>query len=158
MKTSIELSSNELRPAKVKRRAAPARKAIERAGTEEILSLIRQGKSQREIARRLKVDVSTLNRFLRANADESDLKQAMSESSEAWLDRGMQTLERAKGGDSAEVARARAIALECARRAAIRNPKYSDRSAVELSGPGGSPVTSPQSSPITIYIPENNRD
>src|SRR5437867_3855721 len=125
----------------VDRRSLPARAALERTGLDQILARIRAGESQREIADSLQVDVSTLNRFLRSNAERAEAtRAAMTESAEAWLDRGLRELEQAKGQDNAEMTRVRAVAMECARRAAIRNPRYSDKQQVELSGPDGGPM------------------
>ncbi|SRR5213593_2044801 len=83
--------------------------------------------------------------------------RAMRQSAEAWLDRGMRVLQDAldKKGNVDPTA-ARAYAIECARRAAIRNPQYRERNHVELSGKDGGPMQS--ESVVTIYIPHNGRD
>jgi hypothetical protein len=56
----------------------------------------------------------------------------MSESAESWLDRGLQAL-TAAASDNVEIQRARAIEQHCARRAAIRNPQYRDRTGPDIN-------------------------
>jgi len=104
-----------------------------------ILSRIADGESQAEIARSLGVAPSTLSEYLNKPEHAERSARARSLSAEAWLDRGLQALTDAPA-DSNEIARARAIAQECARRAAIRNPQYSERHKHEISGDGGGAV------------------
>ena len=42
--------------------------------------------------------------------------------------------------ENTDLARARIVAQECARRAAIRNPAYRESSKTELTGANGGPV------------------
>lgn len=107
---------------------------------EEIWSRIESGDSQAEIAKDLGITHGRLSQIL--NKDEETANRsarAREMSAEAWLDRGLRTLEEAPA-DSNEIARARAIAQECARRAAIRNPRYSEKRVHEVSGPNGGPI------------------
>jgi transcriptional regulator with XRE-family HTH domain len=106
---------------------AVAQHKLQAVGIEEITSRIEAGESQRSIAQDIGCDVATLNRWLHADPQRSArAKQAMSESAEAWLDNGLRYLLEAPA-DMAEIGRAKALAQECARRAAVRNPAYRDK-------------------------------
>jgi len=101
---------------------------------EEALQRIEAGESQAEIARSMRVDAGDLSRALNANDEIAQRSaRARSISAEAWLDRGLEALVNADS-DGAEIARARYIAQECARRAALRNPAYREKQALEHSG------------------------
>jgi predicted transcriptional regulator len=90
---------------------------------DSVLERMESGESQREIAASLGISESTLRGHLNANEEiAARSARARQESAEAWLDRGMKYLEDAPGS-SEEIQRARALAQECARRAAIRNPR-----------------------------------
>ncbi len=106
----------------------------------DVLARIEEGESQSEIARSYRISAGRLSQIL--SADEEIAKRsarARSISAEAWLDRGLNALIEADG-DSAEIARARYIAQECARRAALRNPAYRESNKTELTGPNGGPM------------------
>src|SRR5207248_8494655 len=113
---------------------------LERIGIDRLCARIEGGESMHEIARDLKVAVSTLHGFLHRDEHADKTAFAMQASAESWLDRGTQALNEARGGDTAAVQWARAVEQHCTRRAAIRNPRYSERAAVELSGPNGGPI------------------
>lgn len=107
---------------------------------DNVLARIEEGESQAEIARSYKISAGRLSQIL--SADDEIAKRsarARSISAEAWLDRGLNALIEADG-DSAEIARARYIAQECARRAALRNPAYRDKGELALSNPDGSAI------------------
>ena len=117
---------------------------------------IRAGETNRDIAKKLNIHPATLCRYLNEDAHAQQYDRAKADSAEALLDCGMEALEQARGGDATEVQRARAVAQEYARRAAIRNLRYSDKRALELTGPNGGPVqTQPQ---VVVYLPDNGRD
>lgn len=100
---------------------------LDTIGIDKIAAQIEAGLSQRNLAKEYAVDVAELNRWLHATPQRSArARAAMHESAEGWLDRGLAAIEDAPG-DVAEIARARAIAQECARRAAVRNPAYRDK-------------------------------
>jgi transcriptional regulator with XRE-family HTH domain len=104
-----------------------------------IMAKIASGVSQTEIADEEKMSVATLNTWLHADAERSArAKEAMEQSAESWLDRGLKTLREAPP-DNAEIARARAIEQHCARRAAIRNPRHYGEK-LELSGNPDAPL------------------
>jgi len=153
---AIDLSADSLIPARTRKRSSAALARIENESFPEILSRIRAGESQSEIAQGLGVHVATLNRYLNDAERAIETDAAKRDSAEAWLDRAMAELEQAKGKDNAEVTRAKAVAQECARRAGIRNPRYSEKQQVELSGPDGGPV--PQAPSVVVYLPANHRD
>lgn len=118
---------------------------------EAIWSRIESGDSQAEIARDLGVVPSTLSELLNKPEHAERSARARELSAEAWLDRGLAALEQAPA-DSNEIARARAIAQECARRAAIRNPRYSEKRVHEVSGPNGGAI--PQRIEVVVIDPK----
>jgi hypothetical protein len=133
-----------------------ARRRIDALGLQQILDRIRAGETNRDIAKKLNIRPATLCRYLNEDAHAQQYDRAKADSAEALLDCGMEALEQARGGDATEVQRARAVAQEYARRAAIRNLRYSDKHALELTGPNGGPVqTQPQ---FVVYLPDNGRD
>jgi len=104
-----------------------------------VLDRIMDGESQAEIARSLGITPGRLSQLL--SADEEIAKRsafARSMSAEAWLDRGLEAVASAmdKTGNI-DASAARAFAQECARRAAIRNPAYSDKQRHEVTGADG---------------------
>ena len=104
-----------------------------------VLDHIMDGESQAEIARSLGITPGRLSQLL--SADEGIAKRsafARSMSAEAWLDRGLEAVASAmdKTGNI-DASAARAFAQECARRAAIRNPSYSDKQRHEVTGADG---------------------
>ena len=135
---------------------APALATIERVGLDAILDRIRSGQSQRQIAEALGIGIASLCKYLADPSRSEQSARARMDSAEAWLDRGMQALEEARGGDAAAVQLARAFEQHCARRAAIANPRYSDKAAIELSGPNGGPIQG--QAVVTVYVPANHRD
>lgn len=109
---------------------------------DDILERISSGESQAEISRSIGLSPARLSEILNANEEISERSaRARSISAEAWLDRGLAAIESAmsKSGD-VDASAAKAYAQECARRAAIRNPQYSDKQRHEVSGAGGGPL------------------
>jgi transcriptional regulator with XRE-family HTH domain len=115
---------------------------VDRPSLETILDLVLDGKTYREIGDQFGVNASTVCRWL--NADDVASQQsarAREESAEAWLDRGLGYLERALDRDGGlDAGAARALAQECARRAAVRNPRYRDKSETTLKGDPDNPI------------------
>lgn len=98
--------------------------------TDDVISRIQSGETQRTIAKHYGVSVGSLNGWLHAEPERSTrARAAMADSAEAWLDRGLAAIEDALP-DAVEIARARLMEQHCARRAAIRNPRYSDKLAI----------------------------
>lgn len=93
-----------------------------------ILILVREGKTYSEIARQYGISSSTLSDWLNKPEVAEQSARALAASAEAWLDRGLEELEKssAKGAH-----RARYIAQECARRAGIRNMHYRERMGID---------------------------
>lgn len=108
---------------------------LDEIGLEAICERIEGGDSQAEIARSFGVSPSRLSAWLNREDNAVRSARAREMSAESWLDRGLETLERAldKGGNTDAMA-AKAYAQECARRAAIRNPKYVEKTAHQHSG------------------------
>ena len=113
---------------------ATAQHACTTLGIDHILDLIYAGQSQTEIARNLNISVASLNGYIHSRPEWSArAKQIYQESAESWIDRGHAYLVEA-ASDNAEIQRARALEQHCARRAAIRNPRYRDNVSVEHTG------------------------
>jgi len=108
---------------------------LDEVGLEPICQRIEGGESQAEIARSLGVSPSALSSWLNREENAERSARAREASAESWLDRGLETLERAlnKGGN-VDATAAKAYAQECARRAAIRNPRYVEKTAHQHSG------------------------
>lgn len=113
---------------------------VSEAWIEEALELVESGRSYEAIAQKLGMSARTLIRKLDALPDSAHAR-ARSNSAEMWMERGLEPLERALDkGSSVDVQAARAYAQECARRAALRNPQYREKTAHEHSGPAGAPI------------------
>ena len=114
-------------------------KAVE-LDTDKALRLVEEGLSYDDIAVQMGVDRRTIIRKLDALPDSAHMR-AREASAEAWLDRGFEQLTAAldKGGN-VDPSAARAYEQACARRAALRNPLYREKQALEHSGPNGGPV------------------
>ena len=98
----------------------------------DILTRIEEGETFREIAAVYGVNVSSISRLLDKEENAQQSARARSISAESWLDRGFHELLDAKSSE--EIARARYIAQECARRAALRNPAYREKQDHNHSG------------------------
>lgn len=108
---------------------------LDEIGLEHICQRIESGDSQAEIARSLGVSPALVSMWLNKPEHAERSARAREASAESWLDRGLDVLERAldKTGTTDATA-AKAYAQECARRAAIRNPKYVEKTAHQHSG------------------------
>jgi transposase-like protein len=108
---------------------------LDEVGLEPICQRIEGGESQAEIARSLGVSPSVLSTWLNRDENAERSARAREASAESWLDRGLEPLEQALRKDSGiDPAAAKAYAQECARRAAIRNPRYVEKTAHQHSG------------------------
>ena len=124
------------------KKAGGAGEKLDKLGIEAVCERIEAGETQRELSKSIKVSIGALNAWLNRDAHAKRYQQAKEASAEAWLDRGLEAIEGAlkiKGAKN-DAQAARAYAQECARRAALRNPKYIEKTAHEHSGPGGGPI------------------
>lgn len=98
---------------------------------DDVIARIVAGETYREIAAAYGIDVAVLHRWMQDDPQRSArARDALERSAEAWLDRGLATIESALARDgNIDPSAARAYAQECARRAAVRNPRYRDRVA-----------------------------
>lgn len=105
-------------------------------GDSVLIDRLLDGKTMSEMAQEFGCNTSTISRWLVANDEISQASaRAREESAEAWLDRGMSYLHAALHKDSGiDASAARALAQECARRAAIRNPRYRDGQNIGVTG------------------------
>ena len=111
------------------------RDALEEIGIKAIAGRIEAGETISEISRSVGVSFGTLSTWLRSSDNADVSARAREASAEAWLDRGLETIASAldkEGGIDASAAKA--YAQECARRAALRNPKYIEKTAHDISG------------------------
>lgn len=141
MATTKKPAAKKAGKAKPAPKAAPAQDKLTAMGIEAVCERIEGGASQAEIARSLEIGTATLSAWLNQPAHAERSARAREMSAEAWLDRGLQAIESAmdKTG-TIDAAAAKAFAQECARRAALRNPRYVEKTAHEHSGPGGGPM------------------
>ena len=101
---------------------------------DKVLQMIESGMRQLEIAQEFHVSKPSLNAYLNSDAYADRSARARLESAEAWLDKGLQAIKDAMDKSSGlDATAARAYAQECARRAAIRNPRYNERLSVDLT-------------------------
>lgn len=114
--------------------------------TDYAIERIYEGDSFREISQALGMTHGRISQILDRNEDAINRSaRAMAASAEAWLDKGLTAVHDAMSdpayqGSGTDSGSARAFAQECARRAAIRNPKYREKTGVEVSGPNGAPI------------------
>ncbi len=111
------------------------RDALEEIGIKAIAGRIEAGETISEISRSVGVSFGTLSTWLRSSDNADVSARAREASAEAWLGRGLETIASAldkEGGIDASAAKA--YAQECARRAALRNPKYIEKTAHDISG------------------------
>ena len=114
---------------------------LAKVGLEAICLRIERGESQAEIAKALKVDAGELSRWLNSDAHAQRSARAREASAESWLDRGLEAVRSSlKKKGAVDPSAAKAFAQECARRAALRNPRYVEKTAHEFSGPNGGPI------------------
>jgi hypothetical protein len=101
---------------------------LDTIGEETLLKQIESGISFTEIAQALGMYQTDFRAWTFANKERDQaFAQAIKLSAESWIDRGLETLIKAPSNPN-EIARARAIAFECARRAGVRNIRYRDKS------------------------------
>lgn len=111
-----------------------------------IIERIYEGESQASIAKQLGVSAGSVSMWLDRDADTIERSaRARAASAEAWLDKGIEMVYAAIydpsfKGEGMDAGAARAYAQECARRAAIRNPAYRERTGVEVTGAKGGPI------------------
>lgn len=117
----------------------PARDKLDAVGIATLCERIFSGESMPSIAASVGVSESTLSDYL-ARPEHIELSaRARQDSAEAWLDRGLACIASALPKDGGiDASAAKAYAQECARRAAIRNPRYRDK--VALGGDADNPL------------------
>jgi len=135
---------------------APALAKLQTLGADELCSMVESGMTMAEIARSLEVSPAAIYKAMDRFGWREQIARAMEQSAEAWLDRGLEAIAGADESSNAAVNKWRYFAIECARRAGVRNARYSERQSVELSGPNGGPIQA--QSVVTVYVPQNNRD
>ncbi|MDD4913300.1 MAG: hypothetical protein PHP57_13485 [Sideroxydans sp.] len=140
MPAKAKVETKGLKPKGAKRgpkpgKATPSIIKVQAVGLAAICDRIASGETQASIAESLGVGVSFLSDWLNRPENAESSARAREESAEAWLDEGLRPLRQALDKDSGiDASAARAYEQACARRAAIRNPKYRDKQDVNLSG------------------------
>lgn len=101
---------------------------------DEIIDLLIDGKTYRQIAESYNVSISTLHYFLSLPEHHARAKTALSISADQYADKAEETLINAKATKE-ELMRARELAQHYRWKAAKRDPsRYGDKLAVEQSG------------------------
>jgi hypothetical protein len=114
--------------------ASPAQDKLDALGTDAVLAMIEDGKTQDELVAELGIGKGVLNTWLHAKPDRSArVRLAMTASAESLADRGLREL-RDAGSSMAEIARGRALEQHWRWRAAIRNPQYRERTDHTVTG------------------------
>jgi len=110
-------------------------------GIEQICERISAGEDFGSISKTLGVSRGSLSNWLNSDENIISSTHARAESAESWLDKGMACIETAlKRDGGVDSTAARAYAQECARRAAIRNPKYRDKTETAITGADGGAI------------------
>jgi hypothetical protein len=111
-------------------------------GNETLIQRLLEGKTYAEMAEEFGCGVATMHAWLHAEDIAERSARAREESAEAWLDRGLAAISSSmhKSGD-VDPSAARAYAQECARRAAIRNPRFRESTKVDANVSGNLTVT-----------------
>lgn len=116
---------------------SPARDKLDAIGIEAICERIKAGETQNEIAKSIGVSTGSLSMWMDNDQNLEQSARARAASAEAWLDRGLECIASALAKDGGiDASAAKAYAQECARRAAIRNPKYRDKVDVDAKHSG----------------------
>lgn len=121
-------------------------KVVEDCVVDHCIERIYEGESFHAIAQALGYSQGRISQLMDRDEETSNRSaRAMAASAEAWLDKGLAAVEAAIDdpayqGTGKDSGASRAYAQECARRAAIRNPRYREKTGVEVSGPGGAPI------------------
>lgn len=112
----------------------PGHKPIPIPDMAPILADIREGKTYREIASGLGISAPLLCEWLARPEVSEHSARALTDSAEAWLDRGFHELLKS---NPETATRARYIEQACARRAGIRNMHYRERVGLDAKVSGG---------------------
>lgn len=103
---------------------------LDQRGLEEVLALIADGLSQREICARIGARPAHLHSWVDSQQAQSRVRAARAAGAQAWLDRGFAAIDGAQ--TLAELAKAREVAQMCRKYAQVLNPReYSDRVQVD---------------------------
>ena len=117
-----------------KPKALTTAQRLDAVGIDTICRRIESGEDDGTIASSLGMDRMSLRQWIKGREHEDVIKSAREESAEAWLDDGLNTIRSSLSKDNGiDSGAARAYAQECARRAAIRNPRYRDKQTIDLS-------------------------
>ena len=131
-------------PEKERKRLAKGEglKLMDAVGIEEVCARVLAGDTITDIVKGCGVSLCTFYSWVEREENKEAFARAKEKSAESWLDKGLKPLEEALYKDSGiDASAAKAYAQECARRAALRNMKYVDKTAHTISGDeNGAPV------------------
>ena len=108
-----------------------AHRGIKKPDVAEVIEMIANGVSHREIGKKYGVTGVAVMGWVNAPQWALQSARAMADSAEAWLDRGLEAVT-----DTEDPSRGRNIAHECARRAGIRNMHYRERMGIDAKVDG----------------------
>lgn len=134
---------------KVLRLAEASRQKLDAFPVEALLAMLASGRTQTEISKAAGVPQSAISVWLsNQNGELADqIALARRLGGEACLDRGLEELEKARGGDTSAVALARAFDGHWARRAGLFNRSLHDKGEIVQQTP-----TPPNPPSFTIHI------
>lgn len=105
---------------------------LRRIGLDEVLALIVEGHSQRELCLRIGTRPSHLQRWIDSTEGAvSRAREARKMAAQAWVDRGLAAI--ADAVTPMDLAKGREMALMCRKYAALCDPSYSDRVQVDTT-------------------------
>lgn len=103
---------------------------LEQRGVEEVLALIAEGHSQRELCDRIGVRPAHLHSWLDGQQAQARVRAAKRAAAQAWLDRGLAAITSATS--LTDLAKARELAAMCRKYAQVADPAtFSDRVQVD---------------------------
>lgn len=127
---TVKITAKKAKPAASARTITPltAAQKLDAVGIEAICGRIESGEDDGTIAKTMGMHRMSLRQWIKARGHDAAISSAREESAEAWLDEGLNTIRTAlPKGNNIDSGAARAYAQECARRAAIRNPRYREK-------------------------------
>lgn len=114
---------------------------LDAVGIEAICERIEAGETYRDLAASIGVGLWDVSKWLNTEKNQPQSARAREASAESWLDKGLDVISTALPKDGGiDASAARAYAQECARRAAIRNPKYRERTETAVTGADGGAI------------------
>lgn len=114
---------------------------LDDVGIDRMCELIEGGASHADMSRMFEISTAAISWWLNKPQHIDQSARARLASAESWLDKGLDAVEKSLRRDGEyDPAAAKAYEQACARRAALRNPQYREKTLTEHSGPNGGPI------------------